>query len=41
MLDCATESDKWNKILNIGGPGEGLTMRQQGELLFQVSQSSV
>ena len=37
MLNCITEEDKWNKILNIGGPDEGYTMRQQGNLLFEVS----
>lgn len=37
MLNCITEEDKWNKILNVGGPDEGYTMRQQGELLFEVS----
>lgn len=37
MLDCITNQEQWNKVLNIGGPGDALTMRQQGELLFDVS----
>lgn len=37
MLDCIEKPDRWNKILNLGGPDEGLTMKQQGEMLFEVS----
>ena len=25
------------KILNIGGPDEGMTMKKQGEMIFEVS----
>eukprot|EP01039_Chlorochromonas_danica_P011248 gene11247-12547_t len=36
MLDCIEKPDRWNKVLNLGGPDEGLTMKQQGEMLFEV-----
>jgi divinyl chlorophyllide a 8-vinyl-reductase len=27
----------FNKVLNIGGPDQGMTMKQQGEMIFKVS----
>ena len=36
IADCVTDEDKMNKILPIGGPGEALTPRQQGEMLFRI-----
>lgn len=36
MLNCVEDQSKWNKILNIGGPDEGMTMKQQGEMIFDV-----
>lgn len=37
MINCVEDQSKWNKILNIGGPDDGMTMRQQGEMIFSVS----
>jgi divinyl chlorophyllide a 8-vinyl-reductase len=36
MLNCLDEKDKWDKILEIGGPDAGMTMKQQGEMIFEV-----
>jgi hypothetical protein len=36
MLNCVEDQSKWNKVLNIGGPDEGMTMKQQGEMIFDV-----
>eukprot|EP00607_Mallomonas_marina_P007292 CAMPEP_0182418084 /NCGR_PEP_ID=MMETSP1167-20130531/2542_1 /TAXON_ID=2988 /ORGANISM="Mallomonas Sp, Strain CCMP3275" /LENGTH=324 /DNA_ID=CAMNT_0024592071 /DNA_START=246 /DNA_END=1220 /DNA_ORIENTATION=- len=36
MINCIEDSEKWNKVLNIGGPDEGMTMKQQGDMLFEV-----
>lgn len=36
IADCVVDPDKMNKILPIGGPGEALTPRQQGEMLFRI-----
>jgi len=35
LMDCITDKSRWNKILNIGGPDEPLTMKKQGEMLFK------
>ncbi|CAM9957215.1 unnamed protein product [Scytosiphon promiscuus] len=35
LVDCITDKSKGNKILNIGGPDDGLTMTAQGKLLFE------
>jgi divinyl chlorophyllide a 8-vinyl-reductase len=35
MADCLTLPERWHRILPIGGPGEAITPRQQGEMLFQ------
>ena len=36
IADCLTNADRWNRILPIGGPGEAITPRQQGEALFKL-----
>ena len=30
------EQDKWNQILDLGGPDEGMTMAEQGEMIFDI-----
>ena len=34
IAHCLTDASRWNHILPIGGPGEAITPRQQGEALF-------
>jgi len=34
IADCLTDEGRWSRILPIGGPGEAITPRQQGEALF-------
>ena len=34
IAGCLDETGRWNRILPIGGPGEAITPRQQGEALF-------
>lgn len=34
IADCLIDETRWNRILPIGGPGEAITPRQQGEALF-------
>lgn len=34
MMDCVTDTSRKNKIINLGGPDEPLTMKRQGEMLF-------
>jgi divinyl chlorophyllide a 8-vinyl-reductase len=34
IAGCLDDSERWNRILPIGGPGPALTPRQQGALLF-------
>lgn len=36
MLNCVSEQDKWNQILDLGGPDEGMTMAEQGEMIFDI-----
>ena len=36
MLNCVEDETKWNKILNLGGPDDGMTMKEQGEMIFSV-----
>jgi len=36
LVDCLTDETRWNKILPIGGPGDAITPRRQGEMLFQL-----
>lgn len=35
LVDCITDKAKSNKILNIGGPDDGLTMTAQGKLVSE------
>jgi divinyl chlorophyllide a 8-vinyl-reductase len=35
LTDCIWNTERWNKVLPIGGPGPALTPRKQGELLFR------
>lgn len=34
IAECLEVEERWNRILPIGGPGEAITPRQQGEALF-------
>jgi divinyl chlorophyllide a 8-vinyl-reductase len=34
---CLEDESRWDRILPIGGPGEAITPRQQGEMLFALS----
>ena len=34
LADCLEDDRHWNRVLPIGGPGEAITPRQQGEALF-------
>jgi divinyl chlorophyllide a 8-vinyl-reductase len=34
IAGCLEDEGRWNRILPIGGPGEAITPRQQGEVLF-------
>ncbi|CAN5843564.1 NAD(P)H-binding protein [soil metagenome] len=34
IAGCLENEDRWNRILPIGGPGEAITPRRQGEALF-------
>ena len=34
IVGCLEDEGRWNRILPIGGPGEAITPRQQGEALF-------
>lgn len=36
MLNCVDDESKWNKIMDLGGPDEGMTMKQQGEMIFEI-----
>ena len=36
LADCLVEETRWNKILPIGGPGDAITPRRQGEMLFEL-----
>lgn len=35
LVDCITDQTRKNKILDLGGPDEPLTMKRQGEMLYQ------
>ena len=35
LIDSITEKSRLNKIINLGGPDEPLTMKKQGEMLFE------
>jgi divinyl chlorophyllide a 8-vinyl-reductase len=34
LADCLNDESRWNRVLPIGGPGDAITPRQQGEHLF-------
>lgn len=34
IVECVENEARWNRILPIGGPGDAITPRQQGEALF-------
>lgn len=34
LAGCLDDEERWNRILPIGGPGDAITPRQQGEMLF-------
>jgi divinyl chlorophyllide a 8-vinyl-reductase len=34
LAECLEDERRWNRVLPIGGPGEAITPRQQGEFLF-------
>ena len=34
LVDCLVDPGRWGRILPIGGPGEAITPREQGEALF-------
>lgn len=36
MLDCLEQPAKWNRVLNVGGPDDGLSMKEQGEMIFRI-----
>jgi len=36
IAGCLEDENCWNRILPIGGPGEAITPRQQGEALFEL-----
>ncbi len=36
LVGCLDDPQRWNRILPIGGPGEAITPRQQGERLFSL-----
>ncbi len=36
IAGCLGDESRWNRILPIGGPGEAITPRQQGEALFAI-----
>ena len=35
LVDCIKDENRKNKILNLGGPDEPLTMKKQGEMLYK------
>ena len=36
LAACLEDPNRWNRVLPIGGPGEAITPRQQGEALFSL-----
>lgn len=36
MLNCIDDTTKHNQVLNIGGPDDGMTMKQQGDMIFDI-----
>ena len=37
LVECLTEPERRNRVLPIGGPGDALTAREQGHLLFELT----
>lgn len=37
MMDCIPDASRHNRIINLGGPDEPLTMKKQGEMLFKAT----
>jgi divinyl chlorophyllide a 8-vinyl-reductase len=37
IVDCLSDEQRRNRILPIGGPGEAITPREQGEMLFELT----
>lgn len=37
LIDCLSEPSKRNQVLPIGGPGEAITLKAQGEMLFELT----
>jgi divinyl chlorophyllide a 8-vinyl-reductase len=36
IAECLVDESRWNRVLPIGGPGEAITPREQGEHLFRL-----
>mmetsp|Transcript_10588 Transcript_10588/g.15923 ORF Transcript_10588/g.15923 Transcript_10588/m.15923 type:complete len:237 (+) Transcript_10588:51-761(+) len=36
IVNTIEEPDKFNQILNVGGPDDGMTMKKQGEMIFDI-----
>ena len=36
LADCVAQKSRWNRVLPIGGPGDAVTPRQQGDYLFSL-----
>ncbi|MEM1154135.1 MAG: NAD(P)H-binding protein [Pseudomonadota bacterium] len=36
IVDCLGDTSRLNRVLPIGGPGDAITPREQGELLFEI-----
>jgi divinyl chlorophyllide a 8-vinyl-reductase len=36
MLECITDTSRENKILNVGGPDDPITMKMQGQMIFDL-----
>jgi len=34
LIDCISDKSRMNKVINLGGPDEPLTMKKQGEMLY-------
>jgi divinyl chlorophyllide a 8-vinyl-reductase len=39
LLDCVKENSRKNKVIDLGGPDEPLTMKKQGEVSYPVIRS--
>ena len=36
MLNCIDDKSKHNRIMDLGGPDEGMSMKDQGEMIFDI-----